>query len=123
MSAIICQCVGDEADRPLTLKPLPTGQFQICCDECGEAVVDNEPQTWRELASAAIADLFRYADDELPHRRMVSANAYLARFKLLETASATLTREGGDAQQAPFMSGAVAKPDAQVIDSPSESSQ
>jgi hypothetical protein len=37
---------------------------------------DDGPKTWRELAEAAIGDLRGYADDELPYRRLVSAEAY-----------------------------------------------
>lgn len=48
---------------------------------------DDEPKTWRELAKAAIMDLRRYADDELPHRRMVSVEAYEQRFKLIDEAT------------------------------------
>lgn len=38
----------------------------------------DEPQTWKGLALSAIMDLRRYADDEAPFRRLVSADAYEA---------------------------------------------
>lgn len=36
----------------------------------------DEVQTWKGLALSAILDLRSYADDELPNRRLVSAEAY-----------------------------------------------
>jgi hypothetical protein len=45
----------------------------------------DEVQTWKGLAISAIMDLRRYADDELPHRRMVSVRAYEADAVRLET--------------------------------------
>ena len=44
---------------------------------------DDEPKSFKELAEACIADMERYAEDELPHRRMVSFRAYKERFDLL----------------------------------------
>jgi hypothetical protein len=38
----------------------------------------DEVQTWKGLALSAISDLRRYAHDDLPHRRMVSVEAYEA---------------------------------------------
>ena len=42
------------------------------------------PETWKELAESAIADLRRYAYDETPDRRLVSATGYEAIMKALE---------------------------------------
>jgi hypothetical protein len=42
------------------------------------------PETWKELAEAAIADLRRYAYDATPERRLVSATGYEAIMKALE---------------------------------------
>jgi hypothetical protein len=36
----------------------------------------DEVRTWKGLALSAISDMRRYADDDLPHRRMVSVEAY-----------------------------------------------
>jgi hypothetical protein len=36
----------------------------------------DEVQTWKGLAISAIMDLRRYAHDEIPSRRLVSADAY-----------------------------------------------
>jgi len=44
------------------------------------------PETWEELARAAVADLRRYANDPTPERRLVSAEAYeenIREFELL----------------------------------------
>lgn len=54
---------------------------------------DDEPKTWRDLAEAAIADLRHYADDELPYRRLVSAEAYEERFALLALATSGVVTE------------------------------
>lgn len=43
------------------------------------------PETWEELARAAIADLRRYAHDETPSRRLVSACGYEVILQALET--------------------------------------
>jgi hypothetical protein len=91
----LCECYEDEEeDRPLTLRQLPGGNYLILCDECGLRVVDDDPKTFRELAEAAIMDLRHYAEDELPHRRLVSARAYEKRFQLI--ASSQDTQKGSD---------------------------
>jgi hypothetical protein len=79
-----CTCVVEEDERSLRLAQMPDGEIKAFCRECGLETHDEDPQTWRDLAEAAIMDLRRYADDELPHRRLVSARAYEARFALLD---------------------------------------
>jgi hypothetical protein len=48
---------------------------------------DDHPQDWRDLAEAAIMDLRRYANDETPERRLVSADTWEDRFALLDSRS------------------------------------
>ena len=44
---------------------------------------DDEPQSWMQLAMACLADMERYANDETPHRIMVSVREYSKRATLL----------------------------------------
>jgi hypothetical protein len=52
------------------------------------------PANWKELAQAAISDLRRYALDETPERRVVSADRYELIMRTLEA--------GGDPEIAVF---------------------
>lgn len=47
---------------------------------------DDEPQNWRELAEACLADMERYAGDETSARMMVSYKGYRERLELLAQA-------------------------------------
>ncbi len=49
----------------------------------------DEVQTWKGLALSAISDLRRYASDELPSRRLTSANGYEADAVRLEFGSSS----------------------------------
>lgn len=56
---------------------------------------DDEPQNWRELAEACLADMERYAGDETSARMMVSYKGYRERFELLAQATGPQERGHG----------------------------
>lgn len=64
---------------------------------------DDEPKSFRELAEAAIMDLRRYAGDETAARRLVSAEAYEARFELLAAAPPPATSSAMEALTKPLV--------------------
>lgn len=64
----------DGAGEPVATHPVPQPSGPV-----NALPEDDEPKTWQELAEAAIADLRRYVNDEMPERRLVSVEAYAER--------------------------------------------